>query len=108
MHPGVIRHPEALRIYLCHVPPRPHALIGVDSVEEALQLAVAAGRRVDPGLLDRLGDRTGADIGALCFHVRDPCRGQLGATHDRMSTTQFRAICGISDRRWGYRESPSA
>src|SRR5512133_993968 len=105
MHPGVIRHPQALRVYLCHVPPGPHSLIGVDGVEKALQLAVAAGRRVDLGLLDRLGDRTGTHIWPLCFHVRDPCRGHLGGTHDRTSTTQFRAISGISDRRWGYRES---
>ncbi len=52
--PGVVRHAEPLGVDLGHVPPGADLLVLVDRVEELLQLAVAAGRRPDPGLGDRL------------------------------------------------------
>ena len=52
--PGVVRHPQPLGVDLGHVPPGPHLLVAVDRLEEALELAVAAGRRADLGLGDRL------------------------------------------------------
>ena len=51
--PGVVRHAEPLRGELRHVPPGAHALVGVDGLEEALELAVAA----RGGVHVRLGDR---------------------------------------------------
>ena len=65
VHPGVIRHSQALRGDLRHVPPGAHPLVGIDGLEEALKLAVAARRRVDLRLLHRLADRTGAHIWAF-------------------------------------------
>ena len=53
---------------LRHVPPGAHPLVRVDRLEEALELAVAARRRVHLCLGHRLRDRTGAHIWALCFH----------------------------------------
>ena len=55
---------EPLRGELGHVPPGPHALVGVDGLEELLELAVAPRRRVDVGLGDGLGGRAAAGVGA--------------------------------------------
>jgi hypothetical protein len=75
VHPGMVRHPEALGGDLRHVPQGAHALVRVDRAEEALQLAVASRGRVDLRLRDRLRDRSGANIWPLCFHVRGSLQG---------------------------------
>ncbi len=45
---------KALGVELRHVPPAADLGVGVDPVEERLELAVAAGRRLDVSALDRL------------------------------------------------------
>ena len=55
--PGVVRHPQPLGVDLGHVPPGPHLVVVVDRLEEALELAVAPGRRPDLRLGDRLPRR---------------------------------------------------
>ena len=55
--PAVIRHAEPLGVDLGHVPPAAHLVVGVDRVDEALEAAVAAGRRADVRLGDRLARR---------------------------------------------------
>ena len=55
--PGVVGHPQPLGLDLGHVPPGPHLVVGVDRLEEALELAVSPGRRPDLRLGDRLFGR---------------------------------------------------
>ena len=55
--PGVVGHPEALRLDLCHVPPGPHLGVGVDPLEQRLEPAVAARRGTHPRRGDRLARR---------------------------------------------------
>jgi len=59
--PGVVGHPEPLRCDLRHVPPGAHLIVRVDGLEEALELAVAASRRADV----RVGDRLARGLTAL-------------------------------------------
>ena len=79
--PGVVRHPQPLGVDLGHVPPGPHLLVAVDRLEEALELAVAAGRRPHLRLGDRLLRRLAARpagirrrdllLGRHCRHRRE-------------------------------------
>ena len=67
--PGVVRHAEALRGHLGHVPPGAQLRVGVHPVEQRLEPAVATRWGADPGALDRLRGsgaalvRTGGALG---------------------------------------------
>ena len=85
--PGVVGHAEPFGVDLGHVPPGAHLLVGVDGVEEALELAVAPGRR--PHL--RLGDRLLGRLAARPLGVggRDLLLGRHAA--DRRAAVGQRA-----------------
>jgi hypothetical protein len=53
--PGVVRHPEPVRGHLGGVPPGLELVVLVDGVEQSLELAVPARRRLDPGGLRSVG-----------------------------------------------------
>jgi hypothetical protein len=55
--PRVVGHLQPLGGHLRHVPPRPHLLVGVDSLQQGLEAAVAARRSSHPRLVDRFGGR---------------------------------------------------
>jgi hypothetical protein len=54
VHPRVVGHPEPVGEHLLHVPQALDVVVAVGGIEQRLQLAVAAARRVNGRALDRV------------------------------------------------------